>query len=183
MQSNENRVPLAAITAMLGLALIASAAPGANARSGEEVDPAVVLPADPGRLEPDVAALVDDVAAEALADPGRAAAHARLGMVYEANNLWPEARDCYRRAVELEPPGNAVWRHHAAVATREAGDPALALDLLRALAKDAPDMAPLRQRLGEALLETGDLGGARREFERLISLRPQAPEGPARALS
>ncbi len=129
------------------------------------------------KLEPAVARLVRETTAEVEAHPGRAAAHGKLGMVYEANNLWPGARESYGRASTLDPE-NPVWRFRLAIGAREIGDPAAALELLRRLERSEHVAFPaLRQRLGEILLESGDLAGARQRYLELMALAPEAPQG------
>ena len=130
----------------------------------------------PSALEPAVRELIRERAAAVETAPDDAFAHARLGAAYEGNLLWAEARDAYRRAAELDP-GEALWRLHEAIATRQAGDFPGAVALLREVARQAPAVAAAQQRLGLALLETGDLEEARGAFGRLSELRPELPQG------
>jgi tetratricopeptide (TPR) repeat protein len=141
-----------------------------------EVEPAVVLPEGLDRLDPAVRELVLARSAEARADPGSARAHGRLGLAYEANLLWEEARLCFARAVALSPedPG---WRLHLAVARRETGDAPGALEALEELVAAAPSLAAAWQRLGLWKLEAGDADSAEAAFRRLIELLPDASEG------
>jgi tetratricopeptide (TPR) repeat protein len=163
------RSSLAAVHGLGVLVLAVQAIPSVSA-SG-------LTAADLDKLEPAVARLVRETAAEADAHPGRAAAHGKLGMVYEANNLWPEARESYGRASALDPK-NPAWRFRLAIAARETGDPAAALELLRQLETSESSTFPaLRQRLGELLLESGDLAGARQQYRELMALAPEVPEG------
>jgi tetratricopeptide (TPR) repeat protein len=98
-------------------------------------------------------------------------------MVYEANNLWPEARESYGRASTLDPE-NPAWRYRLAITARETGDPVTALELLRRLVMSEHTAFPaVRQRLGELLLESGDLAGARQQYLELMALAPEAPQG------
>ncbi len=138
--------------------------------------PEVVTPANAELLDPAVRALVERSVAEARQQPRDARGHGRLGMVYEANSLWPEARAAYARAAELDPASRA-WRYHLAISTQEVGDFATALKLYRDLAADFPDFAPLQHRLGVALLEIGELQPALGAFERVTELRPRDPAG------
>jgi len=129
------------------------------------------------RLEPAVRALVREVAAEVDAAPDSAAAHGRLGLVFEANNLWSEAHDCFSRAAELDPQ-EALWRFHLALAAQETGDTA-SLELFRDVVAARPELAAARQRLGHELLRRGDLTGAREQFAALVELEPNLPQGYA----
>lgn len=138
--------------------------------------PSTVLPENLERLEPAVAELVEQAAEEVDVDPGSAARHGRLGMVYEANNLWPEAETCYSHAVSLDPK-DGRWRFRWAVANRQIGNLDKELELLEQLATESPKLAPVQQRLALARLERGDLAGARKHFQRLRELEPDLPQG------
>ena len=137
--------------------------------------PAVPQP-DLDRLEPAVAELIRTTAQRVEAEPTQAEAHGRLGMVYEANSLWPEAESSYQRAVELDRE-DYRWRYRLAVASRQNGNLERSLELLQQLSTEQPDLAPVHQRLALALLERGELVGARTHFQRLIELEPRAPQG------
>ncbi|WP_456428808.1 tetratricopeptide repeat protein [Rhodocaloribacter sp.] len=140
--------------------------------------PPVVHPSAERTLDPDVAALVAAKVARAEKHPREASAHGDLGLVYEANLLWEEARDSYAEAARLAP-NDRGWRLHLAIATRQAGDFEGALAMLRTLAEKYPDDAPIQQRLGEALLEHGDFTEAEAAFRRVIALEPELPHGYA----
>ena len=120
--------------------------------------PEVAQPDNLAQLRPEVQQLVRTNLARAEAAPRDAQAHGRLGMIYEANLLWDAARTSYATAAQLDPDTPA-WRLHEAIATREAGDPEAARALLQAVAAEQPDLAAAQQRLGDALLEAGDLDG------------------------
>jgi len=143
---------------------------------GSDPLPANLAPADLSRLDPNVAALVERQMTRIVSHPGNAASYAKLGMIYEANTLWPDARRAYAAAVELEP-SSTWWRFHLAVATRNAGDLEEALRLLQNLGAGHPELAPVQQRLGEALTETGELAGAAAAYRRVIDMKPGLPEG------
>jgi len=138
--------------------------------------PAVFAPAAPELLDPAVRNLVDRAVAEALEDPRDAERHGKLGMIYEANSLWPEAQGAYGQAVRLDSKRRA-WRYHLAICTQEAGDFETALGRYRRLATDHPLFAPGRQRLGLALLETGDAESALVHFLSVEELVPHEAAG------
>ena len=138
--------------------------------------PPAVLPPDLDLVEPAVAELIRSAALEVEAEPGQAETHGQLGMVYEANNLWPEAESCYENAATLDPR-DYRWRYRLAVASRQTGNLDRSLELLRQLVTERPELAPAHQRLALALLERGELAGARFHFQRLIELEPAAPQG------
>lgn len=138
------------------------------------------MPENLSRLDPNVIALVEQQMTQIQSQPRSAASYADLGMIYEANLLWPDARRAYAVAVDLEPTSASAstwWRFHLAVATRTAGDSEEALRLLRELTAEHPDLAPAQQRLGEALTEVGELAAAAAAYRRVIELLPASPAG------
>jgi len=140
--------------------------------------PKVVLPPNLEQLDPAVAALIKAKAALAEAHPREAATHGDLGLAYEANLLWEEARRCFETASWLAPE-EMIWPLHHAIAVRQAGDHPQALALLKNLAQKFSYVPALQQRLGQALSETGDLSAAETAFQRVIDLAPNAPQGYA----
>ncbi len=140
--------------------------------------PAISLPENLDALEPDVRRLVEQQIAELRAAPLNAARHVELALVYEANELWAEARRAYEAAVELDG-SNSLWRLHRAITTQETGDFESACELFENLVRDVPSLAPAQQRLGQALLEKGDLVGAEAAYQQVVRLAPEAAEGYA----
>ncbi len=138
--------------------------------------PADLLPANLSRLDPNVVELIERQMKQVTAHPDDGSVYAELGLIYEANILWAEARRAYAVAVGLEPT-SAWWRFHLAVATRTDGDLEEALRLLQELATEHPNLAPVQQRLGEALSEAGDLAGAASAYRQVIKMMPGSPEG------
>jgi tetratricopeptide (TPR) repeat protein len=138
--------------------------------------PEPVLPTSLSDLEPDARQLVDEHVARVKAEPTSAERHAELALVYEANELWPAARDAFVIARELNP--NApLYRLHHARAVLEAGDSETYRQLLQELVQDEPQLAPAQQRWGQACLDTGDLIAAEAAFASVIDLQPNAAEG------
>lgn len=135
-----------------------------------------LVPTNLSQLDPNVIELVEQQMTQINSQPRAGATYAELGMIYEANMLWPDARRAYAVAVDLEPD-STWWRFHLAVATRTAGDPEEALRLLQDLAAEYPELAPVQQRLGEALTEAGELADAAAAYRRVIDLLPGSPEG------
>jgi tetratricopeptide (TPR) repeat protein len=132
----------------------------------------------PPGLDPAVVRLVAELEASVAAEPDSAAAHADLGLAFEANLLWENALEAYARAANLEP-SNPDYRLHVAIAQRETGDFEASLATLEKLVESHPDYAPAIQRLGAAYLESGDGAGARRVFMSLVQLDSELPEGHA----
>lgn len=138
--------------------------------------PSAVQPHAPETVDAEVARLIAARTADVEQEPASATAHGRLGLVYEANLMWIEARDAYTIATDLAP-AEASWRLRRAVVRRNAGEPLEALDELRALAQENPGNGPVQQHLGLALLEQADVEGAAVAFGELVRIAPQAAEG------
>ena len=137
--------------------------------------PRIPVPADIVQLNDGLVEMIEHYGQLVRQAPREADRHATLGLVYEANSLWPEARQAYSNAGRLDPR-EPMWAYHAALAAQRAGDIDGALEMLRDSADRFPDFAPLQHRYGEALIEVDALDQARAAFERAIDAAPQAPE-------
>ena len=138
--------------------------------------PDISQPVDSESLDPAVAALIDSKIAQIEENPRDATLRAELGMAYEANTLWKEARQSYENALALDDDDMA-WNLHHAVATREAGDVEQSRILLEQIAMDYPNSAPVYHRLAEALEAEGAIEEAEQAYRRLIKLAPTLPQG------
>jgi tetratricopeptide (TPR) repeat protein len=136
----------------------------------------VVMPSNSASLDPAVQELVRIKAAAVTDRPEDASAHGDLGLVYEANSLWQEARACYEIASKIDP-NEMLWKLHLAIAYRQTGAYNTALLLLNDLANRDPNVSYIQQRLGQAMLENGDLNGAEKAFRKLIDVAPNATQG------
>jgi tetratricopeptide (TPR) repeat protein len=143
---------------------------------GGSLPPVGLQPDRQERIDPNTIALIERQMEQVRSHPQSGANYAELGMMYEANTLWDEARRAYAVAVELEPE-ETWWRFHLAVAMRTAGDLDGALGLFRELTARQPELAPVQQRLGEALTEAGDLEGAATAYQWVIELAAEQPHG------
>lgn len=138
--------------------------------------PEVVIPSDADQLHPQFWSYVSPYIQRVREAPRDADQHATLGLVYEANELWPEAQACFRNAVELDPL-QPLGRLHLAIATQKLGDSPGALAVLRETVQQFPGFAFAHHRLGDALLETGAIAEAESAFRQVIEHAPTAPEG------
>lgn len=138
--------------------------------------PTVVHPDAQSQLDPAVEALLKPMLAAAESTPRDAAAHAELGIAYEANGLWQEAQKSYSNAVQLDRTTEAWHLHHAIVA-RQNGDFETALNILSAQASSYPESAVMQNHYAEALMEAGDLDGAEQAFRNLIQLAAGSAQG------
>lgn len=140
--------------------------------------PPISVPEHLEKLEPDVHKLVVAQIQRVQDAPRDAAAHAELGLAYEANELWPEARRAFETAVMLDP-NNPHWRLHLANNTFDSGDAEGSTQMLASLIDQAPDLAPAQQRYGEAMLAAGRLDDAEKSLEAAVRLAPESPEALA----
>ena len=138
--------------------------------------PEISRPLNPESLDPAVAELVESMVASIEEEPKDASLRAELGMAYEANTLWKEAQQSYANALALDSD-NMAWRLHHAVAAREAGDAEQSRALIKQLANEYPNAAPVYHRLAEALEEEGAIMEAEQAYRRLIKLAPTLPQG------
>jgi tetratricopeptide (TPR) repeat protein len=134
-----------------------------------------VLPRDPRALEREVAELIDAKVALVRASPSDARAHATLGLVYEANELWQESAQSFANAIAIDD-GEPLWLYHRALALRDAGNIEESIALLREAGRRLEKDAAVQQRLGQHLLQIGDVSGARAAFEHALAAAPRQPE-------
>lgn len=161
----------------VGGALV-SALPACAPFGGSDRDPLPVaeLPVDPATLEPDVATAIRDAHRDYLNAPDDIARIARLAALFATTNLYLPAAELYDRAVALEPH-QRQWRYYRGLMHERSGDYAKAIDDFRSVAATSPPYAPAFWRLGRALVETGNLDGARHAFQQYARLRPYCPLG------
>jgi predicted Zn-dependent protease len=84
-----------------------------------------------------------------------------------------EAARAYE-AILARQPRNELALHDLASLHQRNGRPAQALPLLRQLAEGRPDDLVVRQELAHVLENTGDLRGARDEYEKVLAEKPEA---------
>lgn len=138
----------------------------------------VPIPAQLAEFDGQVQAYIKEFMAKAQAAPGEAEAQVRLGLVYAAHRLWPEARTCFANAARLNPK-QPLAPYHEAVALAEMGEYDAALAELTQITRDFSTFAPAHHRRGTLLLDKGDHVEAAAAFEKLIKLAPDAASGYA----
>jgi tetratricopeptide (TPR) repeat protein len=161
--------------ACLALALVAAPWIASCKKESAPKGPEPTLPSRPELLPPELLALIDRYVGEVRASPADGARHGALGLLYEANELWTEARASFETARTLQPT-DPLWHLHAAIAAAQSGDVPSAIQGLRAGAEQHPGFAPLQARLGDLYLLGGDTAQARTAYEAAQRLAPQAPE-------
>ncbi len=143
--------------------------------AGDRAAVEIVIPEPPAGLAPPLATYLQQAASRARQDPG-AANLAELGLAYEANHLWPEARRVFEQARPLASAEPRVGFHLALVLERLGERPA-ALAQFELVGREHPGFAPVFDRLGEARLSAGDFAGAAVAFEKLTRLAPGQANG------
>lgn len=131
------------------------------------------VPRDFSALDSTVAALISATVAEVDRDRGDADRWLKLGLVYEASELYDLAAMCYQQSVELDARRPRGWYHLALLHARD-GELERAIEAAeRARALD-PSVVHVHWRLGMWRLEQGDLDSARASFERALEIHPSA---------
>ncbi len=156
------------IFAVLGILLLALIALGIWSSRGSN-DSGPPLPRTMSLIEPAVAQLVRKTRGELskdLTDPGR---WLQLGKVYDANEFYELAVQCYQRAALLSETDAQSW-YHLGVARTRLGQDDEATEAMRRAAELAHSYAPAHWRLGVMLLEQGRLQEAEAAFGRATQI-------------
>lgn len=138
--------------------------------------PPVVRPPRLDLLDPAVRRLIEEKMDAVEERPGDPAARADLGLAYEANRLWSEARASFSQALALDRE-NPDWRYHLAVTAVGEGDVEAGARLLEEIPRGTTAFAAARQRLGLLYLELGDFETALEAFERVQETAPDRAAG------
>jgi len=137
--------------------------------------PTPVSVEDMNSMDPEISALIARVLAQAQADPASGAAHAELGLVYEANTLYHAAARSYTNAIALLD-NSPEWIYRRAVVLDASGDPIAALADMRKAADALKNTPVIQVRLGTMLLAQGDLQGAESAFMQAIAAEAKQPQ-------
>lgn len=152
------------------LSLLAACAPA----SPQPPDPP--LPAQLEQLEDAVQELVREIHGRVADAPLDGARWAKLGMVYEANNLLPDGLVCYDRALELAPSDRLRYRRALTLATLGRVDEALAE--ARIIADGEGHTPPhVHWRMGSWELMRGNLDAAEASFKEATRVGRRYPGG------
>jgi tetratricopeptide (TPR) repeat protein len=121
-------------------------------------------------LDPEVAIAIERAREAVSASRGNGEAWLRLGKTYEANKLPQEAALSYETAVRLSPGDAGAWYRLGRACTK-LGAFAPALEALKRAGELEPTNLQIILRRGFARLETGDLDGAKAEFQQAAALQ------------
>lgn len=127
-------------------------------------------------VDPEVRAAVQTAHRQAVAEPENGQASGRLGMVLQANALYPTAVLAYKRAIQLEP-GEFAWRYYLGTTLQQQSELGEAADALSAALRIRPDYIPAVIKRGELLFELGRLEESSDVFESLLEEDPKSAQG------
>ena len=108
----------------------------------------------------------------AAADPNDDEAVGKLGMMLQAHMIRPAAEQCYLRARALAPKAFR-WTYYHAILSKEMERSQAAIELARRAVKLGPDYAPARVRLGDYLMDAGQLDESGENYQKAIEIDPE----------
>jgi superkiller protein 3 len=129
----------------------------------------IPVPANLSGFHPHIARLVRTALAKVSSEPDDAAAWQELAVVYDSHHFYDLARQCYERAVELNPRAERCW-YSLAFVRAELGDLAGACAAMEQARLLAPNYAPAHWRVGLWKLDLGELAAAESAFAQAAAL-------------
>lgn len=138
--------------------------------------PAVVVPDDLEKLDPQIRAYLEDHIRWAREAPENAGTHVTMGQVYFANGQWREARACFDRVAAMAPD-NALAKYYGALASKKLGESEEVRRRLAETIEKDRSFAPAHFRIGVSALEEGAMGEAEIAFQNAIDHAPMRPAG------
>lgn len=111
-------------------------------------------------------------------NPADASAHYNLGLIYQERGQSEEAKECFRRAIEIRPD-EADAHYQLGRIAREEGRLAEAISHFDAVVRENAEHSQneVWREIGNAYLQAAQLEDARAAFERFIARRPSDAEG------
>ncbi len=123
----------------------------------------VITPDNWDEIDSELAATIKMAVQRAIENPHDVGPRYELGMIYEANTISALARESYLQVVEINPQHKHGW-YRLAVVNSNLGWANQALTAGRRAAKLAPEYAPAYWRLGQWLLDAGQIQDAEIAF-------------------
>ena len=120
-------------------------------------------------LDPEVAGLIQQTLAEIEKRPTDPLLRTRLGMVYQANELFDDALTVYQQGLELDSTQPAAWYHVARLQHR-LGDVATGIESIGRSITLQPDYVPNFWRRGGWHFESGALEAAEADYRQALTL-------------
>lgn len=100
----------------------------------------------------------------------------QLGMVYEANAIYPLAEQTYRQHLKRNPADASVW-YRLAIVHERVGLLEKSIEAIQHAAKLDSKYAPIQWRLGSWLFDAGQIDAAHTAFARATEIDPKEPAG------
>ncbi len=100
----------------------------------------------------------------------------QLGMVYEANGIYPLAEQTYRQHLDRNPEDARLW-YRIAMVHEQVGLIEKAIEAIRHAAEFDNKYAPIQWRLGLWLFDAGRIDEAYSAFVRATEIAPDEPAG------
>ncbi|MFT5051837.1 MAG: tetratricopeptide (TPR) repeat protein [Chlamydiales bacterium] len=129
------------------------------------------IPVDLADADPEIASLVRDAVDAVTARLGDTSQRLQLGFVYEANNYFAFAAQCYEQVLERDARQPQAW-YRLAICRERDGELDGAIEAMRQVTRFTPDFAPAHLRLSFWLLDTGAVADAAQAIERAGALNP-----------
>ncbi|MEM7260910.1 MAG: tetratricopeptide repeat protein [Planctomycetota bacterium] len=124
-------------------------------------------------VDPLIQTVLDRVADEAESSPNDAEARGKLGLAYEANQLYEKARESYQNAHAMDR-SEPYWTYRDAVCRISLGDIEGAISQLEQITADHFGFAPAWHRLATLRLSQGDIPGAKQAADECLRIKPDA---------
>jgi tetratricopeptide (TPR) repeat protein len=136
-----------------------------------DTEPELPFPENLDGVDSEVAAALQEAAAEAQQAPrdGRIVGH--LAQLYHAHEYYELAQRTYEIAQRLAPD-DPRWSYHLGVMAAKRGDTASASRWLRETIGVDPGYGPAHVHLGDVLAASGDLPAANAAYSRALELEP-----------
>ncbi len=134
------------------------------------------FPADMSIYDPTLVDVIQQTAQRVRDDPHDDEMRMQLGMVYEANRIYPLAEQTYRQHLDRKPEDARLW-YRIAIVHEQDGLIEKAIEAIRHAAEFDNKYAPIQWRLGFWLFDAGRIDEAYTAFVRATEIGPDEPAG------
>ena len=134
------------------------------------------FPADMSIYDPTLVDVIQQTAQRVRDDPHDDEMRMQLGMVYEANRIYPLAEQTYRQHLDRNPEDARLW-YRIAIVHEQDGLIEKAIEAIRHAAEFDNKYAPIQWRLGFWLFDAGRIDEAYTAFVRATEIGPDGPAG------